>query len=181
MNRLQKTSGPLVLASLLGLLGGCTSSGSGGVASDVKEGDPLRISYISYRDAPTLELVNEAHTGRLEQYSEVRANANRKVQTDEVMVALVEALYDYGFGDYEHPGSAPAPGSVDGFAWALQIEGPNGPTHVLAGPGLEAKEKEALLRYAAAFVDTYNATYGLQAVQLQPGATPFDHPAGRGD
>lgn len=143
---------------------------------DGADAGPLRVSHVDYRSERVLELVNEAHTARLEQYSEVRANANRKVQTNDLMAGLVEILYDHDFGEYEHVGPAPSAG-VGPWAWAIEIDRPNGVTHVLAGPGLPDKEKKALRQYAAAFLDTYNATYSLQAVEVDVDDSPFQNPA----
>jgi hypothetical protein len=162
---------------LLLLASACASSSAGKQAAG-EDGDPLRVSHVDYRSNRRLELVNEAHTSRLEQYSEVRANANCKVQANDVLSGLVEILYQYDFGDYQHPGAAPADGGGT-WAWALEIDGPNGPTHVLAGPGLPDAEKRALRRYAAAFLDIYNATYSLQAVEVDAGDSPFENPARR--
>ncbi len=162
-------------AVLLGLLCACASSSVGSeVAGD--PGDPLRVAHIDYRSGRRLELVNDAHTSRLEQYSAVRASADRKVQTNDILTGLVEILYVHDFGEYEHPG--PAPVSATGqWAWAIEVEGAGGPTHVLAGPGLPKRERDSLRRYAAAFLDTYNATYSLQAVEVEAGQPIFETPA----
>jgi hypothetical protein len=164
------------------LTAACTSAPSSkeGKAMAGPEGTPLRIAYISYRNGQRIELVNEAHTDRVEQYSEVRTNADRKVQTNDVMAGLVEVLYEYGYGKYEVPGAAPTEGAGR-WAWAIEMEGAGGINHVLAGPGLGQEEQEDLIRYAAAIVDTYNATYGLQAVEVTPGQSPFQSTPSRQD
>jgi len=175
---MHRSATTLSLGLLLGLAAllapACTSAPSSekGAAMVGSEGTPLRVAYISYRNGQRIELVNEAHTDRVEQYSKVRTSADRKVQTNDVMSGLVEVLYQYGYGKYELPGPAPDEGGGR-WAWAIEMEGANGVNHVLAGPGLTKEEQEDLIRYAAAIVDTYNATYGLQAVELAPGESPF--------
>lgn len=164
---------PLALV-LLGLTG-CSSTSGDGDGDGGAKGEPLRVTYHSFNTGQELELVSEAHTTRLEQYSEVRADANRKVQTDEVMQALVKVLDDYGFYKYAQEGSFPAEGAGR-YAWALQIERPDGAVHVLAHPGLSPEAVKDLQRYMIAFVDTYNATYGLQAVDVEPGEEVFKTP-----
>ena len=165
-----------LLALLAALVAACssTSGDEGGAA----EAQALRVSYRSYSSGQLLELVSEAHTSRLEQYSEVRADAGRKVQTNDVMQGLVELLAANGFDEYAAEGPSPADGGGR-FTWALEVETPEGPRHVLAQPGLPAQANKDLQRYMVAFVDTYNATYGLQAVDVTPGREPFKGPARR--
>ena len=140
-------------------------------------GEALRVGYIDYRNQTVLELVSTAHTDRLEQYSQIRANASRKVQSDEVMTALVEYLDDNGFGELAQPGPAPFQG--DGHSvWSLEIERPGGLSHVTYPIGLPADQKQRYGLLWQTFLDTYNATYSLQAVEMKPGATLFEPPTG---
>jgi hypothetical protein len=159
------------LAALI--LAACSSTGG-----DEDEGTPLRVTYHSFTTGQRLELVSEAHTSRLEQYSEVRADASRKVQSNDVMAGLVEILDDHGFDRYAHEGSMPEDGGGQ-FTWALEVEGPDGPRHVLAHNALSEGEARDLQRYMLAFIDTYNATYGLQAVETAPGEEVFKTPERR--
>ena len=168
----------LWLALGLSLVLGACSSTTSEAGGDGQGGTALRVTYQSYNTGQRLELVSEGHTGRLEQYSEVRSNANRKVQTDEVMAALVGILEKDGFYKHAQPGSFPADGAGR-FAWAVEIENPKGTQHVLAHPGLSADEVKQLQRYMLAFIDTYNATYGLQAVDVAPGQEVFKTPTSR--
>jgi hypothetical protein len=153
-------------------LAACSSPSSD---EEGEDGPALRVTYLSYTTGQRLELVSEGHTSRVEQYSEVRADASRKVQTNEVMVGLVEVLDDYGFDDYAVAGPMPADPGGDGgrITWALEIDGPDGARHVLAHPGLTPEAARDLQRYMLAFVDTYNATYGLQAIETEPGEDVF--------
>lgn len=168
----------LLFLGLALVISACSSSSSSG-ADDDGPGTPLRVTYLSFKSGQrlVLELVNEAHTGRLEQYSAVRSDAARKVQTNDVMQGLVEVLEENGFGDRAQAGSAPAEAGV--MAWALEIEEDGNLRHISAVPGLTPEENQNLLRLAAAFVDTYNATYGLQAVELKQDSTYFQTPTSK--
>jgi hypothetical protein len=159
-------------------LAACSSPSSD---EEEKEGPALRVTYLSYTTGQRLELVSEGHTSRLEQYSEVRADASRKVQTNEIMVGLVEILDDYGFDDYAVDGPLPPyeGGAAGAATWALEVDGPDGARHVLAHAGLSPEAARDLQRYMLAFVDTYNATYGLQAVEAAPGEEVFKTPGRR--
>jgi hypothetical protein len=176
--RLRAAFGPcagraLSLASLALLVGACSSP-----SAEEEQGTPLRVTYQSYTTGQRLELVSEAHTSRLAQYSEVRADASRKVQSNDVMAGLVEILDDHGFERYAQEGAMPADGGGR-FTWGLEVEGPGGPRHVLAHNGLSEAEARDLQRYMLAFIDTYNATYGLQAVETAPGEEVFKTPGRR--
>ena len=165
----------VVLALCLPLFAGACSSGPSsrdddGGSKEI-EGSPLRVSYLSFSSGQHLELVNEAHTGRVEQYSQVRNDASRKVQTNDVMTGLIEVLEKNGFRKHAIEGGAPVERGV--MAWALEIEDDKGLRHVGAVPGLSADDNRDLLRLAAAFIDTYNSTYSLQAIKLEPGKSAF--------
>jgi len=160
----------LLALGLVALTSAC-STGSAASSADEGPSSPVRVTYVSFTSGQRLELVNEAHTSRLDQYSEVRNDASRKVQTNDVMAGLVEVLEDNGFEKRAQQG--PAPTTTGSMAWALEIEDDSGLRHIGAVPGLTPGENQSLLRLAAAFVDTYNATYSLQAVELKDGAQPF--------
>jgi hypothetical protein len=146
-------------------------------ASAPAEARPQRVAFVDYRNGTHLELVNETHTGRVEQYSEVRADASRKVQTDEVMQGLVEVLRERGFDRQARPG--PAPRASDGQAvMALEITDGDRVEHVLGWRGMSADDRAELLALAQNFVALYNETYGLQAVEVREGDTPFENPVG---
>ena len=49
-----------------------------------------RVGLRDYRTGRNFELVNETHTSRVEQYSTLRDNADRKVQSDEIVAKRVE-------------------------------------------------------------------------------------------
>jgi len=157
----------LALAALLGAA----------CASTPKQAQPQRVAYVDYRKNAWLELVNETHTGRVEQYSEVRENASRKVQTDEVMEGLLEVIRKDGFERQARPG--PAPRSSDGQSVvALEIEDGDRIAHVVGFKGMPPSDHKQLLSMAQSFIEVYNLTYGLQAVETKEGETPFENPVG---
>ncbi len=155
---------------------GCASSSAGeGEATGI--GTPERVAYVDYRSNRTLELVNESHTGRVEQYSEIRKNADRKVQTDDVLSGLIEFMREEGFERLARPG--PAPQSSDGqVALALEIEHGDRIEHVLGFKGMPPKDHESVLTLWRGFLEIYNATFGLQAVESPADDLPFENPVG---
>jgi hypothetical protein len=91
------------------------------------------------------------------------------------MDALIEHLDGQGFAKLAQPGHAPA--KSDGhWLWSIEIERAKGASFVAVPPGLSATDVKPYLAIKAAFVETYNATYGLQAVKLKAGETPFKAP-----
>jgi hypothetical protein len=152
----------------------CQSSASSGEPKPSPNG-PLCVAYTDYRSAQKLELVNESHTGRVEQYSKVGETANRKVQSDDIVDALIEHLDDEGYSKLAQAGHAPAKG--DGrWLWSLEIERASGTTYVAMPSGLSTEQKAPYRALWDAFLATYNATYGLQAVKVKAGETPFKAP-----
>ena len=162
---------PIVLLALLPLAGCASNSASSGPAR------PQRVAWIDYRSNVRLELVNETHTGRVEQYSSTRKDASRKVQTDEVMSGLIEVLRDEGFGKQARSGPMPL-GSDGRSVMALEIDDNGAIEHVVAWKGMPARERTAILSMAQNFADLYNATYGLQAVDVGLDESPFENPVG---
>ena len=169
------------LVALLATLAACASgskAGERGGAGPAKKGPPQRVLLVDYRSNVRLELVNSSHTDPLEQYSTVRADANRKVQSDDVMSGLVEVLRSHGFDELAQAGPAPKRAG-EAVLWALEIEEPRGVSHAVATRSAPrvAQEKLALLKRA--FLEIYNSTYGLQTVETKEGDTPFKNPAGK--
>lgn len=155
-------------------LSACASSGADAVA-----GHPQRVAWVDYRSKVLLELVNESHTDRLEQYSTVRSRseASRKVQTDEVMAELLAVLREGGFEKRARPGAMPRGGDGQSVM-ALEIDDDGRISHVLAWRGMPADDRQAILGMAQNFADLYNATYGLQAVEMGLDESPFENPVG---
>ena len=162
-----------------------SSSGVGGIGglSDAPETDePTKhdgpaylLRMVDYKTGARLELVNESHTSHLSQYSKVRNDPSRKVTTDEWMTGLIAYLDDQGWSKEVKPGNAPemAQGSL---GWSLQMVGPDGTSFIAAPVGVKGNQAKRLITMKTAFIQTYNATPGFQAVRAQPGTLPFKVP-----
>lgn len=150
-----------VLAALLPLAGCASSGGSSG--SSEPAGVPVLARFIDYRSGVVMELVNESHTDRLEQYSQPRHDAGRKVQTDAVMEGLVEYLEDRGFDRWASAG--PAPRTADSFLWSLQLEGPGGARHVGLTRTMPEDAKQSLREMQYAFLATFNSEEAYQSIE----------------
>jgi hypothetical protein len=61
---------------------------------------------------------------------------------------------------------------------ALEIADGERVEHVLGYKGMPVAQRTELLALAQSFVDLYNETYGLQAVEVKEGDTPFENPVG---
>ena len=192
-----------LLCALIPLGFGCTStekqdskpaaipasgSGVGGIErfSEISEetaapaapkGPAYLLRMIDYRTNIKMELVNESHTPHAEQYSKVRADPSRKVTTDEWMSGLIEYLDDQGWSKENKGGNAPtmAQGSL---AWSLQLVGPDGASYIAAPLSMKGSQATRMVTMKNAFLQTYNATPGFQAVQNEPGKLPFKAPEG---
>lgn len=173
-------SGPLrafvfVLLGSLALLwaSGCASTGTKGASSGA---EPCRIALHEYRAKKSFELVNEAHTGRLEQYSKLSTNFDRKVQTNEIMADLLGWMESEGFRALAVSGSAPTSAAGSDVAWCLEVESPGGTRHLTVQKGI-APDTYAICRtLKAGFLDIYNATFAGQATQTKEGESPFTAP-----
>jgi hypothetical protein len=136
----------------------------------------VRVLVLSYRSQQRFELVNESHTDRVELYSEKRASAATKVQTDEVLDALLEHMREQGFFRFAEESPAPQAGGAS-ITRAIELESPEGTWSFVVGPGSPEEQRLAFDRCFAAFLDLYNATYQLQSVD--PGWTPPGAPGGK--
>jgi len=167
---------PALLACVL--LAACSStSGSPTRASSGQkaEGEPILLVFTDYRTGARMELANESHTDRIKQYSEQRSDANRKVQSDDLMDGLVAYLDDQGFSRDSTPGDPPYMTGGD-LRWTLQIMRSSGESYVAESQTASTREKRRLRIYSKAFLDTYNATQGWQAVKIESGQLPFKGP-----
>lgn len=159
----------LLFALLAGLLvAACASSPS---VEPAPHG-PWRVGLLDYRSKRRFELVNEAHTSRVEQYSQLRPNADRKVQTDEIVGELVGWLESEGFAKLARGGAAPETPGADAV-WTLELDGPGGARHVLVLKSTSPEDYAVYRKLKAGFLDIYNATYAGQATQMKDGETPF--------
>lgn len=156
----------LLLVAFLG--GGCSSN-----PAVTKAGaGAWRVGLRDYRSGRNFELVNESHTSRVEQYSKLRDNADRKVQSDEIVAELVGWLESEGFGKLAQAGTAPSEAGGD-RVWVLEVQGPTGPRHVLVTKSVSQDDYAICRKLKAGFLDIYNATYAGQAKEMQEGETPF--------
>ncbi|MCY3003896.1 MAG: hypothetical protein NTV21_19035 [Planctomycetota bacterium] len=131
-----------------------------------------RVGLRDYRTGRNFELVNETHTSRVEQYSTLRDNADRKVQSDEIVAELVGWLESEGFGSLAQTGAAPTEKSAE-RVWVLEVQGPDGPRHLLVTKSTTPESYAVCRKLKAGFLDIYNATYAGQAKQMAEGETPF--------
>jgi hypothetical protein len=154
-------------------LAGCSSTRSAPSAIGV----PTRIRVVSYTSQQAFELVNETHTDRVALYSQTRATAATKVQTDEVVDEILEHFAALGFYERARPGLAPAQGT-GGLVRALEIDTPGNPMHLAIGQGSSAEDQDVFRRCFASFLQVYNETYQLQSVGQHPGWSPSSGDAG---
>jgi len=167
----------LCALSFAGLALSCSSSGAAGGADEAggAKGEPLQLIFVEYKSGARMELVNESHTSKLEQYSQVRTDASRKVQSDEMISALVDYLEDNGFRKLAVPGDPPYLTGGQ-FYWTLQLVEPDGQAYVAEGRTTSPADKQRLRVFSQAFLSTYNYTQGWQAVEVKPGELPFKGP-----
>lgn len=152
-------------------LAACTSAGSNSGRSTGPRS--VSVSLVGYGPSP-FRILSESHTKRVDQYSSVSSSPSTKVQTDEVVVALVEHLEELGFESYSLPGMAPDP-DTHGFNRAVEVvdEGAGAwwPLTAAAGP-TEVKNFNTAVRD---FLDLYNLTAGYQSVENEFGSGYFQH------
>jgi len=135
------------------------------------------VALRDFRRAQRFELVNEAQRSRIDQYSQVRSDANTKIQTNEIMATLAEYLREHGFDEFGQPGSLPEQ-VAEGIAWGMELREGAQARYVLGyPPGFDLAQQQKLRDLRVAFLETYNQTYSLQAVEVKPGETPFKAPA----
>ncbi len=156
--------------------GGSESSGSGdeldwnvAPARHNVSGHPLRVRYLAYRSGQSLELVNESHSDPHQLYSKKvsLAQAATKVQSDEVMDALIVRLREHGLFEHAERGPAPAMGQSS-YSQAFEIESEKGLEHWKVLDRSPERDKKDFLACAKDFVDLYNATIQMQAVDQAP-------------
>lgn len=165
----------LVLSLLLLGSVACSSTGSG----RARGGHRVLVTLRDYRSNLPLELANETHTDRVSYYSHERHDAARKVQTDEVIGALVDELDGRGFEAHASAGDAPAAARPDVVRWALAIEIDGQSKHWLVGPGTPADEWKAFQSCRDAFVQLYNVTVSYQSLQNASGGGLFKDDSGK--
>lgn len=160
--------GPLgaFVFALLAFLGSCASTPS------PAQIEPCRIGLYDFRSQRRFELVNEAHTARLDQYSQVRDNADRKVQSNEIVADLAGWLEKEGFAALARDGASPSRGATDAV-WAMEVERGGKLRHFVVSKSTPPADYALCRNLKAGFLDIYNATYAGQATQTQAGQSPF--------
>jgi hypothetical protein len=156
---------------------GASSCASTGAKAGSDGAEPCRIALHEYRAKKSFELVNEAHTGRLEQYSKLSTNFDRKVQTNEIMADLLGWMESEGFRALAVSGAAPASAAGTDVAWCLEVELPSGTRHLTVQKGIAADTYAVCRTLKAGFLDIYNATFAGQATQTKEGESPFTAPS----
>lgn len=154
----------LLLLSVLPLVA-CASTGSGGRA--------LRVALVDFQGGQRFALASESHTDRVEYYSSVRRDASLKVQTDEVMAALVDEFDRLGWSTYAQPGRGPSRGGR-AISRSLEVERDGAVQHWVVGDGSELDERRHFAEAMTTFFQLYNITQAFQAIENQEGAELFD-------
>jgi len=152
-------------------LGGCAST----AREPSRERDPsraLRVTLRDYRSGQRFELVSESHTSALELYSEKRASASTKVQSDEVMQGLVDFLREQQFDRHAAPGKAPLQ-AQGGYTNALEVDRAGQVMHMIGGKSVPAAEQKVLAVCRANFLMLYNQTDSWQTVDNRAGDGVF--------
>ncbi len=160
----------LLLTLTLSLLMSCSSSSARRTSAE------RSVALQDFRNARRFTLLDDATHSRVEQYSEVRAEANTKILTAEVMDALTEYLRSNGFDELGRAGRLPDSAGT-GVAWGLELREGDRVSHVLGyPPGLTGEQQQTLRALRVAFLETFNHVYSMQAVELKPGESPFKAP-----
>lgn len=165
----------LFAALSCGLVLGCSSSGSApGSHTSAEEGArPVLVTLSNFKSGERFELASESHTDRLTYYSDARAEAARKVQTDEIMSAFVSELERVGYDDRAQAGRAPSAAGSDVIRWGLEIETGEGRSHWLVGTGSELADWNDFQKCRDMFLELYNYTVSYQAVKNDSGKQYF--------
>lgn len=166
----------MVKLSALSLVVGLTVAACSSPAARRAPGADRQVALHDYRNRVRFQLLDDSSHSRVEQYSQLRADANTKVLTAEVMDALTEYLRGNGFDEFALPGALPEQ-ATQGVAWGLEFREGAGVRYVLGyPPGLTTDQQQRVRNLRVAFLETYNHTYSLQAVEVKPGESPFKAP-----
>lgn len=168
MSRIQR-----LLPFLAAFLAACASQGSAGVS----ESRELLVTLHNYKAGERYELASESHTDRVAYYSGERADAVRKVQSDDVMTAFLSELERQGLGTHARVGAAPAIGAGDVVRWGLEVESGPQKLHWLVGTGTSADDWQAFQSCRDMFLEVYNRTVSYQSVRNESGKQFFDEQA----
>lgn len=153
-----------------GLLAACASGGK----AQENAHSVLLVRLQDFRTGERFELASESHTDRVAYYSGERRDADRKVQSDEIMSALVSELDNQGYGAHARTGRAPNLGSSEVVRWGLEVESDSTQTHWLVGTGSQPADWKAFQKCRDMFLQLYNITVSYQTVQNPEGKAYFE-------
>lgn len=150
----------LALLLLAAFVAGCASTK--GAAST----NPARVKFVDYRSGLKFELVNEAHTDRVELYSRpTETDVVTKVATNEVMDELLKYMDDSGFFGNSSNGTFPGDGGSMGFIQALEVERADGTVHMVNSGRLAQTAAAAFRTSRDGFLNLHGKIYGAQTVR----------------
>ena len=176
--RFLRHAASVLLAALPLLFLGCASSPSSDPA-DAGPGEPIRVTLRDYASGAKFELVSESYDDRLGYYSEVRNDAGRKFQADDILLALVDDVGAGGFEDHSQPGRAPSRGGeLLTRAFEVDVDGDLHDWPI--GKGSEVKEHRNFNRCTMDFMDLYNVTQAFQVIDNEEGKRVFQQTPNRG-
>ena len=164
MSTQSRTIAWLALTSL-GLLSACATPSGGSASAD--SSTPARVTFRDYREGTKFELVNEAHTDRVELYSKVSADPSTKVASNEVMSALLEFLKDSGFESQARSGAAPRTSSA--WQYGGEIETTAGTVFLTVNDSTSADQRRMFLDCYMNHVQLWSNIFQLQRVDAGPG------------
>ncbi|MBI5364036.1 MAG: hypothetical protein HZA53_12705 [Planctomycetes bacterium] len=129
-------------------------------------GHPVRVTFLAYGSGQVFELVNESHTNPHEYYSKkIPADqAYRKIQSDEVVEALMGRLKDQGILKAAVAGAAPkyAKGTR---AQSFEIETGSGVEHWTVTENTPVDVLKPFVQAKNEFIQLWSATSQMQAVE----------------
>ena len=172
-----------VVSSLV-LLAACASGGGASrysTPAQAQDALPARVVFRHAEQNVEMALVNDAHTDRVELYSQARRDYSTKVTENEVMDALVEYLYgESRFMRYAQPGPAPR----SGYHKYGEAELPNGTFHWAVHKYSPHEELLAFVEWQTNFLALWNQVAQLQSSDgnvnfTVPELTPRQRNAGK--
>lgn len=136
---------------------------SSGESNYISPNGAIRVTFRDYRSGLVMNLLNESHSDPVEFYSQPRNDASTKIQTDEIVDALLEVFDAKGFERMQYEG--PAPQNGGGASRAIAVERRGRIQHIVFRPQDARTDRLAFNDCAAAFLEISNLTYGAQTVE----------------
>lgn len=155
----------LLTISLLSSLGSCSSA-----PEILPEERPTLITLKDARTGTNFFLANEAHTDRVEYYSQARSEANLKVVDNLEMGALMMALGEYSFFDHAYPALRRTPGART----TLMVEVGEEKYSMSMTTDSERSEIERASNCNQAFLALFNASHSMQLIDNPDGRRLFE-------